>query len=151
VHCASREGGANSSLGRGTVVDIKNTIQSISISNAWQLVAYFKAGFLKVKHTIEGPLSFGQGASAILKWLQANKSTNFSERDAYQEVGRFRHDRADLAGSLAWLTEKNVIRPMLLEKTGGGRNPSPRWEVNPNLYLMHNAHNAQNAGMCLHE
>jgi hypothetical protein len=58
-------------------------------------------------------------------------------------VGRFRHARGRLADALAYIARHGVVRLILMEKQGPGRNPSPRWQVNPALY--DHAQNAQNA------
>jgi hypothetical protein len=49
-------------------------------------------------------------------------------------VGRFRNKRALMADALGYLASLNVIRSAPEEKVGPGRNPSPRWDVNPALY-----------------
>jgi hypothetical protein len=122
------------------------SIRVIDIQGAWDLIGYFKANYLRVKATIEGDSDGGENPGLILNWLRADQPADFSERDLYQEVGRFRHDRDAMAAALEWLRRKNVIRvhnAQNAQNPGGGRTPSPRWAVNPALYAP--AQNAQNA------
>jgi hypothetical protein len=123
-----------------------HSLLDIDISHGWDLVDYFKPHFRKTKARIEGDAGAGgDDVKVLLDWFRSDRKTEFSEWDAYQEVGRFRHARGRLADALSYLARHGVVRLALMEKHGPGRNPSPRWEVNPALYLLHDAQNAPNA------
>lgn len=73
-------------------------------------------------------------AKHILRWIERNEKTDFSERDAYRTMTtRFKHP-ADLHPGLTALESRSYIR-RVPEPTGKrpGRKASPRWEVNPAL------------------
>jgi hypothetical protein len=131
----------------------------IYILKAFRLLDYCKSTFQKTKATIEGEvLSLGrahnaqnaqnsEGVRALLHWLRETKRTEFSERDAYEEVGRFRRDRQSLTIVLGSLRRNCVIRRAARNEdgTGPGRPASPRWEVNPAFHRTEDAQNAQNS------
>jgi len=119
------------------------SIDSLTIVRAWDLVDYFKAGYLRAKRAIEGIGSGGgEDVNAILRWIISESKSRFSERDLYKEVGRFRKEKELMQSAIAWLNGRHAIRPVPLVKEGPGRNPSPEWEVNPEL--LNNVQNVQN-------
>jgi hypothetical protein len=120
------------------------SIKLIDILGCWKLIDYYKQNFLRVKATIEGSIEGGEDTGLIIRWLRAGKHTEFTERDLYKEVGRFRHDQDSMASALEWLKRKNMIRPAQTTKSGPGRHPSPRWEVHPELFSsVQNVQNVQ--------
>ena len=74
-------------------------------------------------------------AKHILRWIERNAKTEFSERDAYRTMTtRFKHP-PDLHPGLTALESRGYIR-RVPEAAGKrpGRKASPRWEVNPDVH-----------------
>jgi hypothetical protein len=82
-----------------------------------------------------------EDAEYMMRHLQKRRVSEFSKRDAFEWTkGRFQHV-AKMEPALQVLEEHNIIRAVVSpQRTGAGRKPSQRFEVNPQLYSQ----NSQN-------
>jgi len=70
-------------------------------------------------------------AKIMLAWIESKRLTSFTVRDVYRELHTsFPAAEAPLRGLKA-LTDRGYIRPSNAARAGSGRNPSPRYDVNP--------------------
>ena len=110
------------------------------IEGAARLVGYFKSHARRVHAAMGGKTGDGgDDARALLGWIIRNDLAEFSTRDIARNFDRFKDDQADLADALAWMTDRNLIRPKPKPETMDrppkpGRKPSPRYEANPALW-----------------
>lgn len=88
----------------------------------------------------------GQNAIRVLRWVQTEGLSSFTERDVWQTLRRsFRDEVSGIRPALEELASRNYLREAPMpERKGPGRRPSPRWEVNPAV-LSHNPHNPHNS------
>jgi Protein of unknown function (DUF3987) len=107
-----------------------------SLRSAIRLIDYFKAHARRAQALIRGcGGDENEDARAILKWVTNTNRRAFSERDVKLTLeSRFR-DSADLDKAITWLIIRKCVRRLPAPPRGskGGRTPSPRYEVNPNL------------------
>ena len=84
-------------------------------------------------------------ARRLLAWVTENRLTGFTRRDAFNEL-RGTVQRVDaLDEPLRLLAEHGFIRERQTERSGPGRKPSTRYDVNPSVHAQ-NTHNAHNSG-----
>jgi hypothetical protein len=74
-----------------------------------------------------------EDAVYVLRWIQNSGRTKFSRRDVQAHArSRFDRERERLDDALDLLVDRGWIRPEgPTERSGPGRKPSPRFEVNP--------------------
>lgn len=83
------------------------------------------------------------GASLVLNWIRRRGVADFSKRDVFEGLkGRFKRAE-DLDTPLEQLVRNGYLRPATTPRSGAGRPPSQRFEVNPSL-AKNNSHNSQN-------
>jgi hypothetical protein len=116
------------------------------VGNAWRLVTYFKSHARRAHAaTALGPgIGGGPVVKAIVGWLRDGHRLGFSERDIKQARRWITDD--ELADALAYLTDRNAIRPheVLTDGPKPGRPASPTYDVNPALLDSQNPQNTQN-------
>jgi replicative DNA helicase len=82
-------------------------------------------------------------ARRVLSWIEQAQPHEFTKREAYQATkGTFKH-ASDLDPVLELLTYHSYIRPIEMdERSGPGRRPSQRYEVNPLTFVggTHSSH-----------
>ena len=72
-------------------------------------------------------------ARALLRWIQANRLTQFKRSEAQKALeGRFRTVKR-LEDAAARLTEWNALSPVRMQRNAGAR-PTPLYHVNPALF-----------------
>ena len=110
------------------------------VDDAWKLIAYFKTHVRRVQAVIAcGPGSGKTRAvKAILEWVRGGRLFSFTVSEISQARRWIEHE--DLTDALAYLTERNAIRPRQAPQTSpkGGRPPSPAYDVNPALLVTVN-------------
>lgn len=115
------------------------------VTNAWGLVSYFKSHARRVQAAIHlgSDIGGGQVVKAIIEWIRSGSRLSFSERDLKQARRWIEPDK--LADALAYLTQRNAIRPREspAEKPRVGHPPSRSYEVNPALLNAQNTRNTQ--------
>lgn len=84
-------------------------------------------------------------ARKLLRWIQRERCSDFSERDAYRSAGLDRE--RELPEALSMLLHHEHIReaPLAERRPQGGRRQSRRFAVNPRTNC-HNCHNCHNCG-----
>jgi replicative DNA helicase len=109
------------------------TVSATTLGAAIEIGVYL-AGHAKAAFVVMGADKAISDAKHILRWIERNEKTDFSERDAYRTMTtRFKHPQ-DLHPGLTALESRGYIRRVPEAKgKGPGRRPSPRWEVNPAL------------------
>jgi Protein of unknown function (DUF3987) len=119
------------------------------VNDAWTLVGYFKSHARRVHSVIARGPGTGKtrAVKAILDWVRDGSRTEFTERDFKQARRWVEHE--DLAEALAYLSDRNAIRPHASEATkasqGAGRPASPSYGVNPLVLDTQNTQNTQNS------
>lgn len=118
-------------------IDTETMLCAIAIGE--YLVAHAKAAFSEMGTNPATSL-----ARRIVDWLEEKQLTEFTERGAFNAMRGGAVQRVDhMKEPLRLLVEHGFIRERELNRSGPGRKPSPRYDVNPELYA-HNTQNAQN-------
>jgi len=126
---------ANNAIAEGTVIDAKTAEAAILIGK--YLIPHASAAF-----GLMGAKSGIESSQRVLEWIRWTRQEMFSKRDAFEKLkGRFLKAK-QLDEPLQLLEEHGYIRSQeSARRTGGGRNPSPVFEVNPRAYYSHISHN----------
>ncbi|MCH8852696.1 MAG: DUF3987 domain-containing protein [Planctomycetes bacterium] len=82
-------------------------------------------------------------ARRMLLWVAEDKLSEFTRRDAFNELRGTVHQVSALDEPLRLLMEHGYIRERPVEHSGPGRKPSPLYDVNP-MFLAQNTHNTHN-------
>jgi hypothetical protein len=83
-------------------------------------------------------------ARRVLTWLAEERPAEFSRRDVFNQLRGTVHKVDEVDEPLRLLEAHSYIRERQTERSGPGRKPSKRYEVNPYFYAQ-NAHNTQNS------
>jgi hypothetical protein len=108
------------------------TIDATTLSRALAMETYF------VEHALA---AFGQAgahkgsdvAARIVRWVRRNGTTSFSRRELYEAIKGRLGGVDELDDPLDRLVELNYLRRIATHRSGPGRAPSPRFEVNPHV------------------
>ncbi len=123
-------------------IDAETMVCAIAIGE--YLIAHAKAAFCEM-----GANPATGVARRILVWATEGRLKVFSRRDAFIAVRGAVQRVEELDEPLHLLSEHGYIREQILEKSGAGRKPSTRFDVNPLTYAQ-NTQNAQNSGSAGH-
>lgn len=109
---------------------ISSEILARAITIGQYLIPHARAAFIEM-----GTDPAIHAARRVLAWIEQTQPHEFTKREAYQATkGTFKH-AADLDPVLELLTYHSYIRPIETdERSGPGRKPSQRYEVNPLTY-----------------
>ena len=126
------------------------TITADALRRAVKLGEYLLA---HAKHALAfmGTDPVVEDARWILGWIRKTQSAEFSKRDAFNASRHIFDTVTQMDPVLDLLLEHGYLRKRDVDRPGPGRNPSPRFEVNP-LFLhpggaTHNTQNTQNANV----
>jgi hypothetical protein len=107
-------------------------ISNETVLRAVSLGGYY-LGHAQAAFDIMGATPATLEARVILGWIAAKELRSFSVRDVYREkAAQFPTAEAPLP-ALKVLSERGYIRQSVQAKAETGRNPSPKYEVNPSV------------------
>ncbi|MEI8375379.1 MAG: YfjI family protein [Planctomycetota bacterium] len=116
---------------------ISGTTLAAAVTIAQYLIPHAQAAFAMMGMAAGTSASVMANAWCALEWIRRNHRTRFTRRDLHQENrARFRK-AADIEPVLELLEARNVVRPVTHQAAVGGkagRKPSPRYEVNPDVF-----------------
>lgn len=120
-----------------------NEISAETMRNALRLseylIAHARAAFAEM-----GADPAMAGARRAIRWLETRGTNVFTKRDLFEALKGTLPKADDLDPVLKVLTDHAYIRPIEGdERSGPGRKPSQRYEVNPQ-FGSHNSHNSPN-------
>ena len=105
-----------------------------AVEGSIKLVDYFKVHFRRVYATIQGEKHENAAARAIVEWARKSNRSQFSLSDIRDNFRRSFADKPQaLREGINWLLQRSCIRRVVQVKTGPGRTPAERFEVNPSL------------------
>jgi hypothetical protein len=103
-----------------------------AVAGAARLMVYFKGHYLRVAARMNADPRQDE-ANRILAWLQRKREVvRFTRREVYSDLRRSFNAPEGLDRPLALLAQYGFVRPLEAEaRQGGGRRPSPGFEINP--------------------
>jgi putative DNA primase/helicase len=136
IHCADH----------GPTGYIDQTTLAAAIEISRYLVPHAEAvlNMMQAKET-----SGDEDARYVLRWIERHGRREFTKSEA-QHQGKRRFPKADdIDPALADLTRRGYIRLVPAEPAGPGRPPSPKYEVNPAVFISkkheNRSHNSRNS------
>jgi hypothetical protein len=130
----------------GPIGEIDLPTLSAAIEMARYLVPHAEA-VLNMMQAQEG--SGDEDARYVLRWIERHGRQEFTKSEA-QHQGKRRFPKADdIDPALTDLTRRGYIRLVPAEPAGPGRPPSPKYEVNPAVFISKKhenwSHNSRNS------
>jgi hypothetical protein len=118
-------------------IDLETILGAIAIGE--YLVPHAKAAFFEM-----GADPSIDIARKVLRWVEDEKLSAFSRRDAFNQCRGTVHKVTEIDEPLRLLSGHGYIREQERQRDGPGRKPSQNYDVNP-LWLTQNTHNSHNS------
>lgn len=125
-------------------IDLPTLLAAIAIA---RYLAPHAEAVLNMMQAQEG--AGDEDARYVLRWIERHGRRDFTKSEA-QHQGKRRFPKADeIDQALTELTRRGYIRPIPAEPAGPGRPPSPKYEVNPAVFIAkkheNRSHNSRNS------
>ena len=111
-------------------------VETEDVEGAVRLDAYFASHAERALHHMNRGTLHDPDARALLEWIRRCRRVEFKEKEAREDLKRFRVAPDALLKAIQSLSSSGLIRPKTRNQAAGtpGRKPSPAFDVHPSLH-----------------